>query len=140
MSYVAGVHMDVVAGIIWKDGKLLVAQRKPDTGVEPNKWEFPGGKPDSGETLEQALAREIREELGIIVRVDSLYALNKHVYSVQGKELLCELHAYTSHWMSGELQLLDCQDASWIVPRELRNYSFAAADIPIVEKLLEEFA
>jgi mutator protein MutT len=132
--------MIVTAGIIWRDGLVLIAQRKRDSRVEASKWEFPGGKLDPGETMEACLAREIQEELGLDIEVGKLYATNTHTYDIPSGPLLCELHAYSARWLGGEIQLLDCQDARWVQPQELRGYAFSAADIPIVERFLQEYA
>jgi 8-oxo-dGTP diphosphatase len=124
----------VVAGIIRKDDFLLIAQRKDDAN-EAGKWEFPGGKIEYGERPEDSLKREIKEELGIDIEVGEFFTMNSHIYNFRGKNIHIILLAYFAVWVSGEVELIDCKDAKWIQKKELKNYEFAAADIPFVEKL-----
>jgi len=125
--------MSVVAALIMQDGKLLVCQRRHD-GSFPLKWEFPGGKVHAGETPEQALARELREELG--------------VHSSIGREIYRTRHRYQEH--AGELELiffaatLACGDSvqnlafegiAWAPPGELPSFDFLPADHDLVKRL-----
>jgi len=124
------------AGIIRKDNKILIAQRKKDSWMEPNKWEFPGGKVEPNETYEDCLIREINEELGIIISIERLFMKTSHVYMKGGEEFPVTLMVFLADWKEGTLQNIDCQDSKWVDTRDLRKFDFAAADIAIIDKLL----
>jgi 8-oxo-dGTP diphosphatase len=99
----------------------------------PGKWEFPGGKLRSGETAEQAIIREIAEELGCHVQPRKTFASNTHDYanfSITLIPLLCEL-------IDGEPKALEHAEILWAVPSELAKLDWAEADIPILEAYLE---
>jgi 8-oxo-dGTP diphosphatase len=128
----------VLCGIIRRGDEILIAQRLSDSPIAKNLWEFPGGKQEEGETEEECLAREIREELGLEIRVEKYYMETTYHYTHPDKELTIRLVAYTATWVGGEIQTLQCQDAKWIKVPELKDYIFAPADIPMVEKYLVE--
>ncbi len=122
----------VVAGIIRKDGRILIAQRKEDCRREPCKWEFPGGKVEDGESPEKALGREIMEELGIAIRVvGAPYTETR----IESGGITIRLVAYLADWAGGEPKAIDCKDFRWVGIGELRSFEWAAADLPIVERL-----
>lgn len=125
-------HVEVVAAIIFEDGKVFCAQRK-DIGEIAKKWEFPGGKIESGETREVALAREIREELNIDIEIGDLITTVNHQYNT----FSITMHAYQAKIISGTIQLNDHIDLHWLSKNELYSLDWAAADIPIVEKVKE---
>jgi 8-oxo-dGTP diphosphatase len=125
------------AGIIRKKKKILLAQRKQDSWMEPNKWEFPGGRLEPNETLEECLLREIREELGITIAIDRLFMKTTHTYMKNGEEFLITLWVFLADWKEGEVRNLDCQNSRWVDANNIRNYDVAAADIPIVNALLD---
>ena len=122
----------VVAAVIVQDGKVLAAKRKPG-GPSGGLWEFAGGKVETGETPQEALAREIKEELGLDVRV--------------GEELglfVTELEPYTIHlqcfWCTVEdgcLKLVDHDDAQWCSLAELNGLTWALPDLPAVRQIQE---
>lgn len=125
--------IDVTAGIIWKNGKFLITQRKSDDPTIPGLWEFPGGKIEEGETAEECLAREIVEELDLEVAVNDQILVNKHEYPSK----TIRLHFFNCEYVSGKLKLNDHDDAKWINGEEIKEYEFAPADIPILEQLKE---
>jgi 8-oxo-dGTP diphosphatase len=125
----------VLAGLIRKEHQLLIAQRKKDSKVGPSQWEFPGGKLEDGEGLKECLAREIEEELGLMIQVNELFDVSDHTYHFTDKEIRIVLIAYMADWKAGEVQLKDCQDAKWVTVNQLQEYDFAAADIPIVKRI-----
>ncbi len=92
-------------------------------------WEFPGGKLDTNETEQECLAREIKEELDITIKVDKFYMENIHQYGE--KQIL--LRAYKCVHLSGDI--VDHDKMAWITKEELNAYEFAPADIPIVKAL-----
>ena len=126
--------IEVSAALIFHGGKLLITQRQADAHLG-GLWEFPGGKREAGETFEQCLVREIREELGVDIAVGELFEELAHDYpekSVHLKFFLCKL-------LSGEPQPLDCAAVKWAGRAELANFQFPAADARLLARL-ESFA
>jgi mutator protein MutT len=122
--------IEVSAAIIFHDGKLLITQRYAESHLG-GLWEFPGGKREAGETFEQCLVREIREELGVKISVKKLFEEIMHDYpgkSVHLKFFICKL-------LSGEPQPLDCAAVKWIAKTEIGNFEFPAADAQLLQKL-----
>lgn len=122
--------IEVSAGLLFRAGKLLITQRRRD-GHLANLWEFPGGKRETGETFEQCLGRELREELGIEVAVGELAEDLTHHYperSVHLKFFRCTL-------VAGEPEPIACQAVKWVEATELTNYPFPAADERLLAKL-----
>jgi A/G-specific adenine glycosylase len=124
-------HYDIGAAIIRKRGKILITQR-PHEGLLGGLWEFPGGKRDGTETLEQCVAREIDEELGIKIAVGELFARVKHAYS----HFKITLYAYDCQFVAGRIRKLGVADFRWVTTDELANYAFPKADRVIIEKLM----
>lgn len=127
----------VTAAIIRRDTKILIAQRNNDSFLEPNKWEFPGGKVEQNETHEECLIREIIEELGIQISIDSLFFVTKHVYMKEQRKIPILLVVYLCDWVEGMVQHIECQDARWVDVHDLMSYDFAEADSPVVVKLVD---
>lgn len=125
-------HYDVAAGVIWNDGRLLIARRPPE-GLLGGLWEFPGGKPEPGERLEDAAAREIREELEIEVEVGDRMVSVDHAYS----HFEITLHAFHCRYLSGRPVARGCSAFAWVRPEELEDYAFPAANRRILERLAE---
>jgi mutator protein MutT len=122
--------IEVSAALIFRGGKLLITQRHADSHLG-GLWEFPGGKREPGETFEQCLVREIREELGVEIMVGELFEEIAHDYpekSVHLKFFLCRP-------LSGEPQPLDCAAVKWIAKPELQTHDFPAADARLLDKL-----
>jgi len=126
--------INVVAGLIYKNGKLLVCQRRAD-GVFPLKWEFPGGKVEAWETDIDALRRELREELTIELREAVLVYQHTHRYP-DGPTV--SLRFYRAHDFDGEAQNVVFEKIFWVKPAELEQMDFLEGDRPIIEKLLVE--
>ncbi len=124
--------MVVVAALIECEGKFLVARRSPGRHLA-GYWEFPGGKLEPGETREECLAREIREELGAEIRIGDLFAATVHAYDAHE----IELYAYSARLLSDALSLSVHDEVRWAVPAELAGYRLAPADVPIALKLAE---
>lgn len=129
-------HYDVVAGIIWqndtrgRDARFLIAQR-PLNGLLGGLWEFPGGKQEAGETLPQALQREIQEELAMEIQVDDFQTSVKHAYT----HFRITLHAFHAAHLQGEPQHLGVIDHAWVTLADLENYAFAVTDLKIIASL-----
>lgn len=123
-------HYNVTAGVIWHDGCVLLAQRRPG-GLLGGLWEFPGGKQEPGETLEDCLRRELREELGIEVEVGPLLLTLAHAYT----HFRITLHAFTCRHVSGQPQALGCAAWRWVAPDELASYAMAVTDRRIARRV-----
>jgi len=123
-------HHDIAVGVIWKQGKVLIAQR-PRRGLLGGLWEFPGGKREPGETLRRCCAREIKEEVGITVRVGRKWATIRHAYS----HVRVTLHVFECQYARGEPKPLGCQRVRWVRPDELAHYPFPAANKILLEKI-----
>jgi mutator protein MutT len=122
--------IEVAAALIYRGGKFLITQRYKDTHLG-ELWEFPGGKRERGESFEDCLVREIREELGVEISVGELFEEIQHDYpdkSVHLKFFICKL-------LFGEPQPLGCAACKWIGKIELKDYEFPAADARLLEKL-----
>jgi 8-oxo-dGTP diphosphatase len=107
-------------------GQILLCRRGPGRR-EAGLWEFPGGKVEHGETLAEALERELREELGIVCVAGRILAENIHAYGHGTIRLV----ALDTQKQSGEIELHDHDQIAWIFPQELSHYGLAPADIPI---------
>ena len=125
-------RIEAAIAIVLKGGKILVCQRKDDDTFG-GYWEFPGGKQEDGESLEQCLARELREELNIAARPTTLLDPIVHDYP----EVLVRLHPFLCEHESGEPELLECQATRWIDPAELPNYRFPPANESLIEQILK---
>ena len=126
-------HLEVVAAIIQKEGKILCVQRGESAfPYTSKKWEFAGGKVEAGETDEEALIREIAEELALTIAVERHYYTVEHHYP----DFSITMRCYQCHIVSGELQLHEHLSSKWLNPQELTTLDWAAADIPVVEKLI----
>lgn len=122
----------VVAGILKKDDKILIARKregKPLAGL----WEFPGGKIEKGETPEESLVRELMEEMEIKISVKDY--VGKSIYDY-GNGKVVELLGYTAEIIEGDIVLTDHDKYIWVALSEINNYSLAPADIPLVEKMI----
>ena len=120
----------VVAGAIIKDGKVFAAQRGK-SGKTAFKWEFPGGKINPGETPEEALARELVEELSIHVKVHEL------IYSVvdEYEDVILHIDTYRCTLVSGTPTLSEHIDMAWSDKEELDKLTFSPADDPVLAKI-----
>ena len=123
----------VVAALIWRNGKFLICRRPPQK-ARGNLYEFVGGKVEPGETKEQALTRECREELDVEVRAKSVFMELTHVYP----DMTVDLTLYNAELVEGEPKLLEHSDNRWITPSEIPNYDFCPADKEILKKLMNE--
>lgn len=123
-------HFEVVAAVFIKDNKVFCAQRK-DAGETAKKWEFPGGKIEPGESHRQALIREISEELSATITPGDFLLTVEHAY----KTFSLTMHAYEAAITEGTLTLSEHLDSKWLAREELYSVDWAAADVPIVEKV-----
>jgi 8-oxo-dGTP diphosphatase len=118
--------------LIDADGRVLIAQRPPEKSMA-GLWEFPGGKVESGERPEQSLIRELREELGIVVREECLAPLTFASHLYPDFHLLMPL--YVCRRWEGFVEPREQQRLKWVRPNELRNYPMPPADEPLIPHL-----
>ena len=121
----------VVGAMIEKDGKYLITQRPPTASL-PLLWEFPGGRVEPGETDEKALARELREEMGITVRGGERVIHVEHGYP----SYHIDFCVYRCQLAAGPIAHVRVHDHRWVRPEDLDHYQFPAADEKTVAKLL----
>lgn len=122
--------IEVTGAIIEKDGKILAARRKKDSHLG-GFWEFPGGKIEPGETPEECLARELREELNINVSAGQKLGENTHEYPDRTINLIL-------FFVKGDFENIhsdDNQELKWLSIQELDIVAWAPADFPLLEKL-----
>lgn len=117
----------VAAAVIRRDGKILIAKR-PDDKHQGGLWEFPGGKVEAGEPVEKALARELEEELGIVVTASRPLIRITHDYPDKS---VC-LDVYEVSAFAGEAHGREGQPVCWVTADEMMNYQFPAANLPIL--------
>ena len=120
--------IEVVAGIIYKDGKFLIAQRSLKK-AQGGLWEFPGGKVEPEETKENALIREIKEEFNADIRVDGYVGENIHHYPEKDIKLMF----YKATLLSDTITLNEHEDYKWITKEDKDKYKFAGADVMVFD-------
>lgn len=123
----------VVAALILKDNKVLIAKRS--TG-DPNvfgKWEFPGGKVESGEDEKYAIEREIKEEFELEIKANNFIINNICEYPKK----TVDLRLYSCDYISGEFKLHDHSEYAWVEKEKLLKYDLAPADIPLAKFVKE---
>ena len=126
------IHItDVVAALIWQGDKFMICQR-PANKSRALLWEFVGGKVEPGETKEQALIRECKEELNILLYVSDVFMDVTHEYH----DIIVHLTLFNAAIAEGEPQKLEHNDIKWITPSEIPNYEFCPADKEILNKII----
>ncbi|MFF2019411.1 MULTISPECIES: 8-oxo-dGTP diphosphatase MutT [Paenibacillus] len=124
--------IEVAAAIIYDEtGKILIARRREGKS-QGGLWEFPGGKLEAGESVQDCLIRELQEEMGIEIRPYAAFGVNEHSYGSVHLTLI----AWKAKYVNGTITLTDHDEYRWVQPGELGVYTFAAADIPFVERLM----
>jgi 8-oxo-dGTP diphosphatase len=120
----------VTAAILIHDNRILIAQRGEKDKLA-GKWEFPGGKIEKSETAQECLTREMKEEFGIDVLVGEFFGESTYPYESE----IIQLLAYYTVWTGGNFSLNAHAAVRWVALNQLREYEFAPADKPFVEKL-----
>ncbi|WP_017733536.1 (deoxy)nucleoside triphosphate pyrophosphohydrolase [Nafulsella turpanensis] len=125
-------HLAVSCAVIEQQGKILVVQRNSHMH-QPLQWEFPGGKVEEGESAQECIVREIKEELGIKISILQQLELPP---PFTGDKKTIQLAPFVCRWESGSLQLFEHRNYRWLLPQELLSLDWCPADIPVVKTFL----
>ena len=125
--------VEVVAALIWQDDRFLICQR-PAHKTRGLLWEFVGGKVEPGETLQEALIRECKEELGINVAVKNVFMDVAHEYP----DMTVHLTLFHASIARGVPQQIEHNDIRWISAKEIKEYDFCPADTDILEQIIRQ--
>ncbi|MEF1288380.1 8-oxo-dGTP diphosphatase MutT [Vibrio sp. M260118] len=130
-------RVHIVAGIIFNQDKSQVfITKRPDDKHKGGFWEFPGGKVEPGETIEQAMVRELEEEIGITTTEQALF---EHLeFDYPDKSLKFDFITVTQ--FDGQPYGKEGQQGEWVNVEELANYAFPEANVPILERVVKEFS
>jgi len=123
-------HIHVSAGLIQKNSRFLISKR-PEGGHLEGYWEFPGGKQEKGERIQQCLEREIEEELGLQVKAGQVALTIEHEYETK----IISLHVMDCTILAGEPRAIECQEFKWVAPEDFRKFVFPPPDIKVIEFL-----
>jgi A/G-specific adenine glycosylase len=124
-------HHDVAVGLVFDDDGRILIQRRPEDGLLGGLWEFPGGKAEEGESMDEACARELREEVGIEVEVEAPFYTLSHAYS----HFKITLYAFRCRLISGAPTAEEGQPIKWVEVAELDDYAFPRANRKLIEEL-----
>lgn len=124
--------IEVVGAAIIKEEKVLAMQRSEQMTL-PGMWEFPGGKVEANETEQEALIREIKEELNVTINI--LDYINEASYDYDFGTV--QLKVYTAEIISGQITLEEHSDGKWVTADELKNIDWAPVDIPAAKALVK---
>ena len=125
---------EVVAALVWQNDRFMICQR-PAHKARGLLWEFVGGKVEPGETGEQALVRECREELAVEISVGETFMDVTHTYP----DLTVHLTLFGATIAKGEPRMLEHADIKWITPAEIGNYAFCPADEEILKEIVKRY-
>lgn len=125
------VPIQVAICVIHKKGKIFI-QKRQDTGLMAGLWEFPGGRVEEGESPEEALHREIAEEIGIKVKNVQPFMQIQHAYT----KYLVDLHCFVADFHEGTVELKAASASEWVHPQKLSEFPFPAANVRLIEALL----
>ena len=125
---------EVVAALIWDGDRFLICQR-PEHKARGLLWEYVGGKVEAGETKQEALIRECKEELDVTISVGDVFMDVIHEYP----DITVHLTLFHAQIVSGEIKLLEHNAVAWITPDEIPDYSFCPADKEINERIAAEY-
>lgn len=125
-------NLEVVAAILRKENTIFATEK--GYGEFKGYWEFPGGKVEPGESLEEALRREIREELQVEIHIEEKFTELDYDYP----HFHLTMHCYFCSVLSGEITLVEATDARWLKKEELNTVNWLPADISLIEELKKQ--
>ncbi len=129
-------HKQIGVAVIWNDQHQILIDRRKQEGLLGGLWEFPGGKIEPNETVEDCIRREILEELGIHIEVGKPLCTVTHAYS----HFKVTLNVHHCTYISGEPQPIECDEIRWVTLDALEKYPFPKANIQIIEALQQDWA
>lgn len=121
-------HKQIGVAVIRNGQGEILIDRRLESGDMAGLWEFPGGKIEQGETVEACIAREIKEEINLDVRVGDRLLLIEHDYP----KFKVSLHVHWCDVVGGEAQAIECQEIKWVQPPELDQFTFPEANLAII--------
>ena len=125
------IHKRIGVAVIQdRQGKILIDRRR-QSGEMGGLWEFPGGKIEPGETIEECIQREIKEELDIQIRVGDRLTTITHTYETFN----VTLYVHDCQYISGTPQTLECDEINWVEPAQMDRYQFPQANLQIIQLL-----
>lgn len=124
--------VEVVASVI-KKNNLILCTRRPTSKKFPGYWEFPGGKVEEGETKEEALIREIKEELDVKIKVNSLIAVINYEYH----DFLLKMYVYDCILLEEDIVLLEHQEMKWLKKENLDSLNWLPSDLELIKMLMK---
>ncbi len=124
-------HFHVTAGLVWDNGRVLIAKRPKGSHLE-GLWELPGGKKEGDEGLAECMEREMAEELGLRVRAEEALLTVEHEYPTK----TITLHVFNCTSLRGEARALQCQEVRWVDPKDLARFAFPPPDRKVIEALI----
>lgn len=127
-------HKMIGVAVIWDDKGQILIDRRRQEGLLGGLWEFPGGKIEPGETVEECIVREIQEELGIVITVGDRLITIDHAYS----HFRVTLNVYNCRYVSGDPQPIECDEVRWVTLNEIDRYPFPKANVQIIEALVKQ--
>ena len=124
-------HKKIGVAVIYNDAGLILIDRRPDKGLLGGLWEFPGGKIEPGETVEECIKREIKEEIDIEIEVGENLINLDHTYS----DFKVTLYVHICSYLRGEAKPIECQEIRWVSLEEIEQFTFPEANTKIIEML-----
>lgn len=124
------IHKQIGVAVITNHNKILIDRRK-QSGEMGGLWEFPGGKIEPGETVEECIKREVKEELDIEVKVGDRLTTISHTY----KTFNVTLYVHDCQYVGGEPRTIECQEIRWVEPAQMNRFQFPQANTKIVNLL-----
>lgn len=124
-------HFEIAVAVIWKDGQVLISKRKPNQ-LLGGLWEFPGGKRDANECLEETATREVKEETGLDITVGEPIITVDHAYT----HFKIKLTAFSCNYNNGIAVPKACEEVRWVLPEELETFPFPKANKRVIEAIM----